>query len=444
MRKQLVLLLWSAAAWAQQPLSLPEAVKLALSRHPAMAASQSGVAAAETRITAARGGYLPKLNYAESYLRSNNPVVVFSSLLTQRQFTEKNFEIATLNRPDFVNSFQSQVTADQVLYDGGQTKQAVKAAELGRSLADEDRRRTEMEVIASVVRNYHGVLLAQEALHVAGEAVRSAEADAARAEAVRAAGMSTDADVLSIRVHLAAMREQQIRRRADLDVAMAALNEALGLPLTERHHLTTPLTPARPDQLPLEAYEKQSLEQRPEVRQARLAAYLAESQAAASRAALRPQVVAHAGFEADRQRFITRGGANWLASLSLRWNLFNGFQDRSRIREAAEMVNRARAQQQQAGAQISLQVRRAYADFRAAQERIGVAQAAVAMAEESLRITTNRYENGLSSVTDLLRTETALLEARNRRLAAVYDQRLAAIGLELAAGILTPQSAVLN
>ena len=41
------------------------------------------------------------------------------------------------------------------------------------------------------------------------QAVRSAEADLKRAETVRAAGMSTDADVLSIRVHLAAVTEQR-------------------------------------------------------------------------------------------------------------------------------------------------------------------------------------------------------------------------------------------
>ena len=89
-------------------------------------------------------------------------------------------------------------------------------------------------------------------------------------------------------------------------------------------------------------------------------------------------------------------------------------------------------------------MRRAYASFEAAQERIEVARAAVSMAEESLRITKNRFENGLSNVTDLLRTETALLEVRNRLLAAIYDQRLAATGLELAAGTLSQHSEVLN
>jgi outer membrane protein TolC len=68
----------------------------------------------------------------------------------------------------------------------------------------------------------------------------------------------------------------------------------------------------------------------------------------------------------------------------------------------------------------------------------------VAEAEESLRITQNRYEAGISNVTDLLRTETTVLEARTRNLAAVRDQRMAAAMLELATGTLTPDSAVLN
>jgi outer membrane protein TolC len=68
----------------------------------------------------------------------------------------------------------------------------------------------------------------------------------------------------------------------------------------------------------------------------------------------------------------------------------------------------------------------------------------VAEAEESLRITQNRYESGLSNVTDLLRNETALLESRTRYLAAVHDQRIAATMLELATGRLSADSEVLN
>lgn len=444
MQTRLAVLFLSLPLWAQSPLSLQDAVKLALEKHPSVEAGRSAVKATEMRISEARGGYLPKLNYSESWARSNNPVFVFSSLLTQHQFSADNFALGPLNRPDALNNFQSQLTVDQAVYDGGQTKLALKSAELGRGLSTEEERGNNMNLIAGVVRAYHGAVLAAESLKVANEAVRSAEADLNRAEAVRGAGMATDADVLSIRVHLAAVREQQIRRKADLEVADAALNEALGLPLSEAHTLSTPLTAVSIQEAPVENYEKESLAARPELRQARLATGLAENQGATARAALLPQVSARVGFEADCQRFATRGGANWLASVSLRWNLFNGFSDKARIEEAAYGLQRARALEHQASAQIRLQVRRAYADFQSANQRIDVASAAVSMAEESLRITKNRYDNGLSNVTDLLRTETALLEARTRRLAAVYDQRLAAVNLELAAGSLSPKSEVLN
>jgi outer membrane protein TolC len=73
-----------------------------------------------------------------------------------------------------------------------------------------------------------------------------------------------------------------------------------------------------------------------------------------------------------------------------------------------------------------------------------VARAAVAEAQESLRITQNRYAAGLNNVTDLLRNETVVLEAKTRYLAAVSDQRLAAAMLEKAAGALSSDSEVLN
>jgi outer membrane protein len=131
-------------------------------------------------------------------------------------------------------------------------------------------------------------------------------------------------------------------------------------------------------------------------------------------------------------------------SIGLRWNLFNGFSDKARIEESKSLLRRSEAEQERAGSTIRLQVRRAYADFRAAQQRIEVAKASVAEAEESLRITQNRYEAGISNVTDLLRTETAVLDARTRYLAAIHDQRIAATMLEMAAGRLSADSEVLN
>ena len=84
-----------------------EAVRLALRENKAIAATDAGMRASEARIDEARAGRLPKVNYSESFVRSDNPVFVFSSLLTQHQFGTDNFNIGPLNRPDSINNFQS-------------------------------------------------------------------------------------------------------------------------------------------------------------------------------------------------------------------------------------------------------------------------------------------------------------------------------------------------
>ena len=439
-----LIVLAAATAWGQEALALRDAVGLAVRENRTMTAASEGVRAAETRVAQARAGHLPKLSYNESLTRGDNPVYVFSSLLTQHQFGAENFAIGPLNRPDALNNFQSLVTADQMLYDGGLTRNATRAAKLGRELAEEDTRRVRMETIVAAARAYYDAVLAGESLKTADQAVRSAEADLRRAETVRAAGMSTDVDVLSIRVHLAGVTEQRIRRAADLDVARAALNDALGLPLDARQTLTTALTPADLPESALDSLEYDATQQRPETRQTRLATSLANTQVDAARASMWPQVGLRAAFETDRQAFATRAGANWLAAVFLRWNLFNGFSDKARIAEATHAVRRAEADAERTDSAVRLQVRRAYADLRAAEQRIEVGHAAVAEAEESLRITQNRYQAGISNVTDLLRNETAVLDSHTRYLAAVHDQRVAALMVEFAAGRLTADSEVLN
>jgi outer membrane protein TolC len=442
--RKLPLLVLAAPLLAQDSLSLRDAVRLALRENKAVAASHAEVRASAARVEGARAGMLPKLNYSESFARSDNPVFVFSSLLTEHQFGAANFNIGPLNRPDSLNNFQSLVTVDQPLYDAGETRHAVKSANLARQMTVEDERRTEMQIICGVIRAYYGAVLASESLATAEQALRSAAADLERAESVRAAGMSTDVDVLSIRVHLAAVTEQRIQRRADLDVAQAGLNDALGLPLDTRHTLITRLSPLDPPDLELVSLEREASAARPEARATHLAAALARTQSDSARAALVPRVGFHAAFEADRQQFIDKGGANWLASIALKWNVFDGGADKARIAESSHWLERAHAEEQRVDSAVRLQVRRAFADLRSAGQRIEVAKAAVAEAEESLRITQNRYQAGMSNVTDLLRTETAALETRTRYLAAVHDQRIAATMLELAAGHLSAESEVLN
>src|SRR5215218_888372 len=86
------LLALTAPLVAQEVLSLPEAVALALRSSPLVAAANAGENEAEARIQQARSRYLPRLQFSESLQRSNNPVFVFTSLLTHHQFNDSNLD----------------------------------------------------------------------------------------------------------------------------------------------------------------------------------------------------------------------------------------------------------------------------------------------------------------------------------------------------------------
>src|SRR3954452_16120667 len=138
MRRTLALLILGTPLPAQEALTLRQAVDLALRSNPLVAAAGAGEREAEARIHQARSGYLPRMQFSESLQRGNNPVFVFSSLLTQHQFSDANFATDSLNRPDAMNNYQSQLTDEQVVFDAGQPSRSVEAARFTRQIAGED------------------------------------------------------------------------------------------------------------------------------------------------------------------------------------------------------------------------------------------------------------------------------------------------------------------
>ena len=445
MRTTLALFVLAVPLAAQESLTLRQAVDLALRSNPLVAAAGAGEREAEARIDQARSGYLPRLQFSESLQRGNNPVFVFSSLLTQHRFSEGNFALGPLNRPDALSNYQSRLTVEQVLFDSRQTSRGVEAARFIRQIAGEDTRRSHSDVILSVLRTYFSVQLAEKNLEVARQSRESVQADLDRAEFIYRSGRSTQADVLAVRVHLAATREQEIRASNELTIARAALNDALGVSLDRTFELTTPLeSDAAAPEDTLEHYRRLAADHRPEMRQAELAENLARTQQQIAGSAYWPQVAFQGIVEADRQNFHSNGGANWFTAVTLRWNLWNGGETRARVEQAHFAESRAEALRKRADSAIQLEVRKAYLEVRAAAQRIEVASAAAAEAHEAHRIIQNRHQAGLSTVTELLRSETALAAARTRRLAAIYDHRVAEAALEHAAGTLVAGAALVN
>src|SRR5579859_7721161 len=103
------------------PVSLEEAVNIALKNNPTVQAAAAYADAAQHAIDTAKAGYLPQLNFSEGVTRGNNPVYVFGTLLTQQQFTAANFDLGFLNTPPAVDNFRTQFSASVPLYDFGRT-----------------------------------------------------------------------------------------------------------------------------------------------------------------------------------------------------------------------------------------------------------------------------------------------------------------------------------
>jgi outer membrane protein len=133
-----------------------------------------------------------------------------------------------------------------------------------------------------------------------------------------------------------------------------------------------------------------------------------ELSVAIAKSSFGPRVKAFAGWEMDNPTFLAGGGGNnWVGGIELQVDLFEGGANRaalSRERAAAEKIA---ALIQAASDGVRLEVRQAYYEQDSSRQQVEVARAAIAQAQESLRINQDRYDGGLLTITDLLGAEEA-------------------------------------
>jgi outer membrane protein len=417
---------------AQTRLSLTEAITRARTQNLDARSAAAAEREAEQRVTQARAGYLPTVDLSESWQRGDHPVFVFSSLLAQRQFTAANFAIDALNHPDPVDNFRAALAVEQPLYNPA-TRATVRAAEVGRDTAAAGRMLIDQDLAVAVTDAYGGVLVAIASKQAAGAAVEAARADREIAGDRRDAGLVTEADVLQLDVHLARMREQQIRADSDELIARTRLNQAMGEPLDAVFLLDPAPAAAALAETDLPSLEAEALSNRADVRITSLREQLASATRDVARAAFLPQVAAQAGWEANGGQWTSRA-SSWVVGAVARVNLFQGFADRARLAEAGEQVARRALEREKAETAARLDVRIAVARLDAARASEAAGRAATDQARESRRIIRDRYEAGLIDVASLLRAAEAVQQAETRQIAAQVEVVLAAAAVQRALG----------
>ena len=158
-----------------------------------------------------------------------------------------------------------------------------------------------------------------------------------------------------------------------------------------------------------------------------------------------PRVNAFAGWELDNPTFVAGGGGNnWLGGVEVQFDIFQGGAKRAELSRERALQERVTAMKQVASDGVRLEVRRAYYNLDSARQEVEVARAAIAQAQESLRINQNRYDGGLTTITDLLGAEEATHRSQTDYWEAVYRFHTSYANLELASGTLNSQSPVVT
>jgi NodT family efflux transporter outer membrane factor (OMF) lipoprotein len=241
-----------------------------------------------------------------------------------------------------------------------------------------------------------------------------------------AGGIASQADVSLAETQLEATRAQAVdlgARRASLEHAVAVLTgkapAALQVP-------SSPLASPPPD-IPM-GLPSDLLERRPDIAAAERRLAAANAQVGIAQTAFFPRLLltATAGFE-------SRSLLSWLSGLSTFWSagpaiaatLFDGGRRRAISAQAQAGYDETVAAYQETILRSLQEVEDSLATLRVLREEADIQAVAVAAAERSLALATNRYRGGVTSYLEVITAQNAAL-SNQRAAVSILSRRLAA------------------
>ena len=417
-----------SAPAAPEPLALEQAVATALALNPRIHEAEQNLAAARATVTQARAGRSPTADVQVTRTRISDvaqfpmPVIGPSGGL--------EFKTVSLARKE---QTQGTLTVIQPLYTGGRIPALIRQSKAGVSGSEEGLARTQQTIVNDVKQAYYGVLVAADFVRVADDALASAREHLRVAQARYDAGVAPRFDVLRAETRVADGEQSLIQARNGLDLARAALNNAMGVPQDRGFELTTPFVQPPVAAGALSELIAQAEQSRPELGQ--IQAQIGASGAAADVARSDKYPTLGLAWVSNRVLDATAFQvSNWTLSLAARMTVFNGKQTSAAVSRARHEQESARALLEQVRQGVALQVRQAYLALNSASERITAAAKGVEQAQEALRIANVRYQAGVSISVEVIDAEVALATARNQYAQAVYDYSVALAALEYAVG----------
>jgi len=412
------------------PLSLAQALGRAGEASPRLDQLRALEAGAGAALRGARAQRMPQLLLGASYTRVSD--------VPEFRFTLPGGEIRTLF-PNIPDNTRTRADLTLPLYTGGRVQGGIRSAEQQRLASASDVEAGQEDLVWETATAYWSLVTAREAEAVVRQTIASYDAHLEDARNLLEQGMVARNDLLAVQVARDRAELERLEAANRFEAANANLLRLLALPADTRIDPTEPV--ALPESAPedVEALVAAAQSRRPEIAALRARVQAAQSGVGVARSAKRPQVSLQGAFEYSNpnQRVLPlepRWQSNWSLGVALSLNAFDGGRASAAAAEARARADVVKAQLQELERGVRLQVTTRLLDLATARAALEVAGRSLEAARENVRVSGDRYREGVSPSSDLLDAETSLLRAGLDRTLAATQVRVAQAGLDRAAG----------
>ncbi len=427
----------TASGWAQQ-LSLTEAqaVDLGIRNSKSLHASLMKVNYADAKASEVNASRLPSLKVQGAYTRlSDVPPFTLTLPFSLGPGIPSSYVLSST----VVDNYSLRATVQQPLFTGFRLDASKDAADYTVEATGQDYARDRSDLIYDVRNAYWSYYKAREFSKVIDENVGQMKAHLRDVGLQMDQGMATKNDVLKVQVQLSDAELRQIDAGNAVRLSMIGLSSTIGIPLSTEISLLTEIE-FQPKSYPdLSSLINKALENRPELKAMAFRVKAGEAGVAAARSGWFPQIYLTGNYYYARPNsriFPTLDAFKdtWDVGVSVGLDIWNWGMTVHQTDQAEAQLAQAKDGAGQLQDAITLELTQTYQNLTQAKERISVARKTVEQAEESYRITDERFKEGLALNTDLLDAEFVLLQARLNRTQALVDYALAEARLEKAVG----------
>lgn len=405
----------TAFAYDTVDLGLEDAIQMAFETNRSLRQSIANVDAARWNLSTAR--------------RQQGPTLVWQG--TANRIGGDTYKAQKYDDYLYGNELQSGYSLDTT----GKLKHNRRSAGYGLNAADLTLENTKQAVKLQTTQAYYQLLEYRNLIEVNQEAVDTLQEHLNNVNAQYRVGTVAKSDVLASEVQLANSQQSLVNAQNNYDVAMATLNNIIGLPSDTLLNVKDSLQ-YTPYDLNLDDCTVYALDNRPDGIVADYEVEQAKESVEMAKAGYRPDVsAALTKTIAGDNEFDHDRAEQWTAGFTASWNIFDNGVTQSSI-ETAKAALRAKEEAAAASKeQIQLDVRQQYLSLLAAEKNIHTTSKAVEQAEEDYKIAQVRYSAGVDTNLAVMDAQEKLTSARTNYYTALYNYNTSKAALDKAMGI---------